>query len=159
MSDIKQPTESQEEQDSQSQTVHEKLDTLAEIVVANHQMLTALVNAVNSALQQDQPPTPSREAPAIPYQPGYPPPVNEYQNVYGDGREYSSTDEQYRGPRTYNDLPQQGTPDVNPPPHHSPPPPPGGMPPVHPIQPAPQQQGTSGETVMTPAEYRAAHGE
>ena len=86
MSDIKQPTESQEEQDSQSQTVHEKLDTLAEIVVANHQMLTA-------------------------------------------------------------------------PPHHSPPPPPGGMPPVHPIQPAPQQQGTSGETVMTPAEYRAAHGE
>ena len=155
-------SETQENQAPEPQTVDEKLDTLAEIVVANHQMLTALVNAVNTALQQEpapQAPQPPRQAPPIPYQPGYPPPVNEYQNVYGEEREYSSSDEQYRGRRTYNDFPQQGTPDVNPPPHHAPPIPPGGMPPVQPIQPASQQQGTSGETVLTPEEYRATHGE
>jgi len=156
MSETQQP---QEEQALPPQTVDEKLDTLAEIVVANHQMLTALVNAVNTALQQEPAPQPPRQAPPIPYQPGYPPPVNEYQNVYGEQREYSSSDEQYRGPRTYNDLPQQDSPDANPPPHHPLPIPPGGVPQGQPIQPAPQQQGTTGETVMTPEEYRAAHGE
>ena len=156
-------SKTQETQAPEPQTVDEKLDTLAEIVVANHQMLTALVNAVNTALQQEPAPQasqPSRQAPPIPYQPGYPPPVNEYQNVYGEDREYSSSDEQYRGPRTYNDLPQNPQQDASPPYLDGPiPPPPGGMPPVQPTQPTTQQQETSGETVLTPEEYRAAHGE
>jgi hypothetical protein len=150
-------TESQQTPSEESQkpkTVEEKLDTIAGIVVANHQMLTALVDAVNSALQQEPVPQSPTQAPPIPYQPGYPPPVNEYQNVYGEEREYSSADEHHRGPRTYTDLPQQ---EEAQPLHHPPPIPPGGMP-APPAASVPAA-GPSGERVMTPEEYRDAHPE
>ena len=148
-------TEAQEAQGPQ--TVDEKLDALLEVVVSNNQMLQALVNAVNAAIQTEQAPpqqAPQQQAPqGMPYQPGYPPPENQYGNVYGDGREYSSADEQYRGPRTFNSLPDVNTP------HNPSPVPAGGMPEGQPPQPSPPPVGPSGETVMTPDEYRAAHPE
>ena len=150
-------TEAQETQEPQGpQTVDEKLDALLDVVVSNNQMLQALVNAVNAAMQTEQAPqqqAPPQQAPAMPYQPGYPPPENQYGNVYGDGREYSSADEQYRGPRTFNSLPDVNTP------HNPSPVPPGGMPQGQPPQPSPPPVGPSGERVMTPDEYRSAQPE
>ena len=157
------PRQTPNEERKPPETVEEKLDTIAGIVVANHQMLTVLVNAVNAALQQEPvpqsprqapPEQTSRQAPPIPYQPGYPPPANQYQNVYGEEREYSSADEHHRGPRTYTDLPQQAEAQ---PPHQPPPIPPGGMP--APPDASVPAVGPSGERVMTPDEYRDAHSE
>ena len=143
-------TETQKEE--QPLTLEQKLDSLLEISLSNNEMLQALVNAVNSAMQEPQP-QPQQSQQGMPYQPGYPPPANEYGNVYADGREYSSADEIHRGPRTYNSIP-----DVNPP-HHPAAPPPGGMPPPQQQQQPPPMVGPSGERVMTPDEYRAAHGD
>ena len=158
-------TETQKEE--QPLTLEQKLDSLLEISLSNNEMLQALVNAVNSAMQEPQP-QPQQSQQGMPYQPGYPPPANEYGNVYADGREYSSADEIHRGPRTYNSIP-----DVNPP-HHPAAPPPGGMPPPQQQQPPPhhpnppppggmpsppQQYTDGGERVMTPEEYRDAHPE
>jgi len=140
-------------------TLDQKIDTMFSVVVENNNMLKALLQALERFVQ---PPA----SPGIPYQPGYPTnpnpptrPLNEFANVYGEEQQYSSPDEPNRGDRTYTQMPtaqSMGQETQAPPSHHPTPPPPGGMPPQ---QQPPPPQTVSGERVMTPDEYREAHGE
>lgn len=132
-------------------TYDEKLDALMRCVYENNQMLNSLLEAVNKFLN---PPNSGVQYPA-----GYPnqdQPANEFDNRFTENKEYRGAEEDLRDSRTYT---QMGNLEQAPPPTHHPPPiPPGGMPPP----PAPSEAiatGVGGEVVMTPDEYRAAHGE
>jgi hypothetical protein len=132
-------------------TYDEKLDALMRCVYENNQMLNSLLEAVNRFLN---PPNSGVQYPA-----GYPnqnQPASEFDNRFTENKEYKGAEEDLRASRTYT---QMGNLEQAPPPSHHPPPiPPGGMPPP----PAPSEAvttGVGGEVVMTPDEYRAAHGE
>lgn len=132
-------------------TYDEKLDALMRCVYENNQMLNSLLEAVNRFLN---PPNSGVQYPA-----GYPnqnQPASEFDNRFTENKEYKGAEEDLRASRTYT---QMGNLEQAPPPAHHPPPiPPGGMPPP----PAPSEAvttGVGGEVVMTPDEYRAAHGE
>jgi len=127
------------------------LDALMRCVYENNQMLNSLLEAVNRFLN---PPNSGVQYPA-----GYPnqnQPASEFDNRFTENKEYKGAEEDLRASRTYT---QMGNLEQAPPPSHHPPPiPPGGMPPP----PAPSEAvttGVGGEVVMTPDEYRAAHGE
>ena len=132
-------------------TYDEKLDALMRCVYENNQMLNSLLEAVNKYLNPSNP--------GVSYPAGYPnqdQPTNEFDNRFTENMEYKGAEEDLRDNRTYThmgNLEQQQAPS-----HHPPPIPPGGMPP--PSEPTePTTTGVGGETVMTPDEYREAHGE
>ncbi len=137
-------------------TYDEKLDALMRCVYENNQMLNSLLEAVNRFLN---PPNSGVQYPA-----GYPnqnQPANEFDNRFTENKEYKGAEEDLRASRTYTQMGNLEQP--QPPPYlgGSTPPPPGGMPPVSPLSepPEPMTTGLGGEVVMTPEEYRAAHGE
>lgn len=145
-----------------SATISEKIDVIADNVIANNDMLNSIIEAMNMLLPKLAPP-PQNQA-GVPYQAGYPqeaaPKASEYSNQYNDQSEYSSPDESHRDSRTYaqNMAPVQGAFANQPPSHHPPPVPPGGMPPPH-TQNTPTAvprplTGPQGERIMTPEEYR-----
>lgn len=134
-------------------TYDEKLDGLMRCVAENNQMLNSLLEAVNKFLNPREP--------GVSYPAGYPnqdqdQPVNEFNNRFNEDTEYKGAEEDLRDNRTYTHMGNLEQP--QPPAHHPPPIPPGGMPPLsEPTEPV--TTGVGGETVMTPAEYREAHGE
>ena len=137
-------------------TYDEKLDALMRCVYENNQMLNSLLETVNKYLNPSNP--------GVSYPAGYPnqdQPVSEFDNRFTENMEYKGAEEDMRDNRTYTQMGNLEQP--QPPPYLGgpTPPPPGGMPPVPPLSepPEPMTTGVGGETVMTPDEYREAHGE
>ena len=95
----------------------------------------------------------------VAYPAGYPnqeQPVKEFDNRFTENMEYKGAEEDMRDGRTYTHMGNLEQPQS--PSHHPPPIAPGGMPgPSEPTE--PMTTGVGGEVVMTPAEYREAHGE
>jgi hypothetical protein len=132
-------------------TYDEKLDALMRCVYENNQMLSSLLETVNKYLNPSDP--------GVSYPAGYPNQgqnANEFDNRFTENMEYKGSEEDMRADRTYTQMGNLEQP--QPPTHHPPPIPPGGMPP--PSEPTePMTTGVGGEVVMTPDEYREAHGE
>tara|TARA_R110000765_G_scaffold68169_1_gene131805 strand:+ start:1372 stop:1821 length:450 start_codon:yes stop_codon:yes gene_type:complete len=137
-------------------TYDEKLDALMRCVYENNQILNSLLETVNKYLNPSNP--------GISYPAGYPNPAapspdqsaKEFDNRFTENMEYKGAEEDLRDGRTYTHMGNLEQP--LPPTHHPPPIPPGGMPgPSIPTE--PMTTGVGGEVVMTPAEYREAHGE
>ena len=132
-------------------TYDEKLDALMRCVYENNQMLNSLLETVNKYLNPSKP--------GVSYPAGYPnqdQPTNEFDNRFTENMEYKGAEEDMRDGRTYTHMGNLEQPQA--PNHHPPPIPPGGMP--APSEPTvPMTTGVGGEVVMTPAEYREAHGE
>lgn len=143
-------------------TIDQRLEALMNGVYQNNQLLTRLVSGldaiipiVSERLTPQQPTGPSYPQ-GYPVQPPQTPPnpqttAKEFSNRFSEETEYTGAEEAYRSARTYTHIGNVAQSFGQPPPNQPPPenqPPPTGPPP-----------NDSGERMMTPDEYRAAHPE